>query len=74
MAHDDSNTPHRCTKVEDLCRQLSALIATSHDQRGAIDRILSELRAIARRVESRPDVRAAGSTRTLPAGPSRTEG
>jgi hypothetical protein len=43
--------------VEDLCRQLSALVATSRQQRQAIDRILAELRAITQRAESRPTLR-----------------
>jgi hypothetical protein len=61
-----SNKPEwvaRRTKVEDLCRQLVALVEMSRAQRRAIDRIVAELRAVAHRAESLPAVRAARSGR-----------
>jgi hypothetical protein len=65
MLRDDSDSAARRTKVEGLCRQLVALIAVSREQRETINRILAELRSVAHRVDSRPAVRAAGSTRTF---------
>jgi hypothetical protein len=71
MHPSDSDSVARRMKVESLCRELIDLVSASREQREAIDRILAELRTVAIRTQSRPAVRAAGSTRSF-AAPSRS--
>lgn len=62
-------------RVQDLCRQLMRLVSLSHEQRRAIDRLMGELNALARKVERRPrgaDADAAGDrplVKTATSGP-----
>jgi hypothetical protein len=65
MGNGNSDWVDRRTKVEELCRQLIALVAASRERRETIDRTLAELRSVGQRAQSLLAVRAAASTRSF---------